>query len=602
MAQQSNEELHRIALYINGLKDEEISVRLEASEKLPEIAAYLGPERTRKELIPYVIDEPDPVNDVVMSIADQLVVLSDFVGGTEYLDEIARGLTNFYFCSDSVTFRRHVGDALVRLLSKMNSERASAAVLPFVQQKMGAVWVTNIAPAVQLLALVYEFVAGTRAGAECLEQVFAFADHGIVCVRVEVAKALVEVAPALDERVLVERLVPIALKLATDAKAAVASVGIVLAGRGAQLLAELDRRAEARKLLDCCIESCAADELPWRVRSASASVVPAVAIAAELLAPGRADEFEAFFGELLKDPRSEVRHIAVDQIPKVLEEAEKFSDATRRNVAAACVAAVLVAARDQFANIRAFAVFLLTVLAERDLGAGRADDLRAVLLALAGDDGADVRLAVALHLRTLVQAPFMKDAPRAFLQAAEQLLGDESWRVRQAALRTVAAVGIRAGASAFTQTHLPLVAARVSDGAAAVREEALQLLFEAGGGFGADWFERHALAVLEDLLDKCNEATRVSIAAAARIAVEAFSADAALAIAEPLLSRLLGDSCVNVQIASAESAAVVAATSRDAAARRALVGLLKGNLDSDDPDVVFSALSALDALGALTDE
>ncbi len=48
------EELYPIAILIDELKNEDIQLRLNSIRRLGTIARVLGPERTRKELIPFL--------------------------------------------------------------------------------------------------------------------------------------------------------------------------------------------------------------------------------------------------------------------------------------------------------------------------------------------------------------------------------------------------------------------------------------------------------------------------------------------------------------------------------------------------------------------
>jgi len=51
------DDLYPIAILIDELKHEDVQCRLNSVRRLPAIAAALGPERTRAELLPYISGE-----------------------------------------------------------------------------------------------------------------------------------------------------------------------------------------------------------------------------------------------------------------------------------------------------------------------------------------------------------------------------------------------------------------------------------------------------------------------------------------------------------------------------------------------------------------
>ena len=51
-----SDDLYPLALLMDELKHDDVSNRVEAMQKLDTIAIALGPERTRKELLPFLND------------------------------------------------------------------------------------------------------------------------------------------------------------------------------------------------------------------------------------------------------------------------------------------------------------------------------------------------------------------------------------------------------------------------------------------------------------------------------------------------------------------------------------------------------------------
>lgn len=64
--------LYPIAVLIDELKNEDITLRLNSIRKLSTIALALGEDRTVRELIPFLKDSTDDEDEVLLAMADEL--------------------------------------------------------------------------------------------------------------------------------------------------------------------------------------------------------------------------------------------------------------------------------------------------------------------------------------------------------------------------------------------------------------------------------------------------------------------------------------------------------------------------------------------------
>jgi len=79
-----DEPLYPIAILIDELKNENIQLRLNSIRRLSTIARALGEERTRKELIPFLSENNDDDDEVLLAMGEQLGVFIPYVGGVEH--------------------------------------------------------------------------------------------------------------------------------------------------------------------------------------------------------------------------------------------------------------------------------------------------------------------------------------------------------------------------------------------------------------------------------------------------------------------------------------------------------------------------------------
>ncbi|KAJ1672922.1 protein phosphatase 2A structural subunit, partial [Spiromyces aspiralis] len=90
----AGDELYPIALLLDELKHEDLSLRLNAISNLPTIALALGEERTRSELVPFLDESMDDDDEMLLVLAEKLGEFVPYVGGPEYAHILLRPLEN----------------------------------------------------------------------------------------------------------------------------------------------------------------------------------------------------------------------------------------------------------------------------------------------------------------------------------------------------------------------------------------------------------------------------------------------------------------------------------------------------------------------------
>jgi serine/threonine-protein phosphatase 2A regulatory subunit A len=90
----TNSELYPIHLLLDELKSEDVVLRLSSIRRLSTIALALGPQRTRDELIPFLQDQLDDEDEVLLVLAEELGGFVEYVGGKEHAYVILGPLEN----------------------------------------------------------------------------------------------------------------------------------------------------------------------------------------------------------------------------------------------------------------------------------------------------------------------------------------------------------------------------------------------------------------------------------------------------------------------------------------------------------------------------
>lgn len=127
-----DEPLYPIAVLIDELKNEDIQLRLNSIRRLSTIARALGEERTRKELIPFLSENNDDDDEVLLAMAEELGMFIPYVGGVEHARVLLPPLEGL--CSvEETCVREKAVESLCRIGSQMKESDLVESFIPLVK-------------------------------------------------------------------------------------------------------------------------------------------------------------------------------------------------------------------------------------------------------------------------------------------------------------------------------------------------------------------------------------------------------------------------------------------------------------------------------------
>lgn len=104
--------LYPIAVLIDELRAEEQKKRINSIQNLSTISLALGPDRTRSELLPYVLELLEDDEEVLVAFAETLGNLLDHAGGPQFAEHILKVLEKL--CSiEEIAVREKVNLVLI---------------------------------------------------------------------------------------------------------------------------------------------------------------------------------------------------------------------------------------------------------------------------------------------------------------------------------------------------------------------------------------------------------------------------------------------------------------------------------------------------------
>lgn len=159
-ALQSNDSLYPITVLIDELKNEDMQLRLNSIKRLGTIATALGPERTRSELLPFLNENIDDEDEVLLALAEQLGNFVDAVGGPKYVSCLLDLLETLAAVEETVVREKAV-ESLNKIVDVMAEAGQKDDILkyfiPLVKRLAKGDWFTSRISVTGLLSSAYKY-------------------------------------------------------------------------------------------------------------------------------------------------------------------------------------------------------------------------------------------------------------------------------------------------------------------------------------------------------------------------------------------------------------------------------------------------------------
>ncbi|KAL0657963.1 hypothetical protein Bca4012_078548 [Brassica carinata] len=150
----TDEPLYPIAVLIDELKNDDIQLRLNSIRRLSTIARALGEERTRKELIPFLSENNDDDDEVLLAMAEELGVFIPYVGGVEHAHVLLPPLETLSTVEETCVREKAV-ESLCRVGSQMKETDLVEHFIPLVKRLAAGEWFTARVSACGVFHIAY---------------------------------------------------------------------------------------------------------------------------------------------------------------------------------------------------------------------------------------------------------------------------------------------------------------------------------------------------------------------------------------------------------------------------------------------------------------
>ncbi|WVQ97622.1 hypothetical protein IAU59_004736 [Kwoniella sp. CBS 9459] len=500
MSSPTSSSLYPIHLLMDELKSEDVVLRLSSIRRLSTIALALGPQRTRDELIPFLQDQLDDEDEVLLVLAEELGNFAEYVGGKDFAWTVLGPLENLAAVEETLV-RDKAAESISKLSELLSAQAIEEHLLPLLRRLAGGDWFTSRTSACALFAAPYPIAAASVQ--EELRKMFgALCADDTPMVRRAAAKALgpfaKAVASAPDHHdILVSDVIPLYRKLASDDQD---SVRLLTIPDLIAIATNLSPEEVKEHLLEPLRAS--VTDKSWRVRYMVANEF--VGLAESVGETIIREELVAAYVALLKDNEAEVRTAAAGQIPGFAKLVDK------EVILAKLLPCVRDLSTDSNQHVRAALAQQISGLAPLLGTDSTVENLLPLFLQLLKDDFSDVRLNLIGKLDMVNEVIGIERLSQALLPAIMELAEDKQWRVRQAIIEYIPLLAQQLGVSFFDDKLGTLCMSWLGDTVFSIREAATINLRKLTDVFGVDWARQTIIPKVLEMGDHQNYLYRMT--------------------------------------------------------------------------------------------
>ncbi|PWN45150.1 ARM repeat-containing protein [Ceraceosorus guamensis] len=587
---ESDESLYPIAILIDELKSDDVTLRLNAIHRISTIALALGPQRARDELVPFLQDSLDDEDEVLLALAEELgPSFAEHLGGPPYAHLLLGPLENLAAVEETVV-REKASESITKLAALLTPAQIDEHYLPLLRRLSGGDWFTSRTSATSLFAAVYPKVGGDVASTqEDLRKMFAaLCNDDTPMVRRAAARDLGPFAKCLSKEQVVTDIIPLYRKLSSDDQDSVR----LLTVQDLIAIAEIVSHEETKSYLLPSIRAAVGDK-SWRVRYMVADhfVKLATAVGQDVVR----DELVQAFVALLKDNEAEVRTAGSGQVPGFA----KLVDTDI--ILARLLPCVRELSTDQSQHVRAALATQISGLAPLLGKDATIEHLLPLFLSLLKDDFPDVRLNIISKLEQVNEVIGIELLSQSLLPAIVELAEDKQWRVRQAIIEYIPLLANQLGVSFFDEQLANLCMSWLGDTVFSIREAATVNLKKLTDVFGVEWARQTIIPKVLQMGVHPNYLYRMTTIFAITTMAPSLNAEAINDTILDAVVPMVEDPIPNIRFNVAKAFEVLASVlsqtdgGRSAVSSRIVPGLEKLKEDSD-ADVRFFAQKGLQAI------
>jgi len=527
-----------------GLRSHELTSRVDSFSKLKIIAEYIGPERTRTELLRYLLEFSDDEDVILLEIINQLSTFSSYLGGPQYL-QFTFDIFETYMLHDDPQVRTRATEVFLSFFPQLDAIQIVRYLLPVIRHLVLSEWYLGRLSASILLPHIYPLCSKSLQNELCaIFSALALDEHPTVrksiCQQFGLFATLCLHDPKLA-RVLYHLVIHASKDIHDAVRMAAVDSCIVVC--------DVLRHYNAQYKALTVIFSLATD-VSWRVRYIVARRYPLI-LASLDTATFTGDETAEYFAKLLVDHESEVRTAAAGVFGRVC--CLLGPDKTARYL----VPLLKTCAEDLHDPVRiAFSHDFLhacNTLPQFIVN----ETILPLFQQLLSDTRSEVKLNLMSSIHFIKPHVTEESFLKTLLPSIIELSQHTNWRIRVNVTMQYVILAHQLSPETFLNRLLPIALCQLCDPVASVRYGAISNFFKFTIVYGINWCRQHLLPRLQALAEHQSFTHRLSAALAITGLLQIFPLTVIYQEIYPIISNLLNDRVTNIQLLSLRSVALI---------------------------------------------
>ncbi|KAK6205592.1 armadillo-type protein [Scheffersomyces amazonensis] len=496
-----NDELFPLALLMDELKHDDVSNRVDAMQKLDTIAIALGPERTLKELLPFLKDvAQDDEEEVFAVLASKLGDFIPLIGGHQYCEPLIQILTILASMEEPIVRDKAI-DSLNKISLELTVEELNNIFLSLIQSLSTGDWFSKkIASCGLYKAVIIKVNSSIRK--ELLNLYLKLVCDEYPMVRRSAASNLPTLIDLLTEFTEIKPndankvnnedwdiISKMFQHLINDDQDSVKLLSIDVLISILEFFQKINEQSFNSEFLSSSLKLIKDES--WRVRYAAAERFTSIA---KNFVNNESDLFQLIdpFINLMKDNEGEVRKAIAKQLPSFSQLLTKYPS-TKATILNKIIPVVNNLSQDSQESVRASLASTITDLSPILEKQSTIEKLLPIFLVMLKDEFPDVRLNIISNLSVVNETIGINLLSTNLLPAITELAQDHKWRVRLAIIEYIPKLAKQLGEPFFNDELLSLCMSWLWDPVFAIRDAAVNNSKELTIIFGSQWAEHEII-------------------------------------------------------------------------------------------------------------
>uniref|UniRef100_A0A6B2L0U3 TOG domain-containing protein n=1 Tax=Arcella intermedia TaxID=1963864 RepID=A0A6B2L0U3_9EUKA len=576
--------MNPVLILISELKNDDIQLRLNSIRNLCTISKALGPERTQKELLPFLKESLDDEDEVLLALAEELGKFVEYVGGKESAHTLLGPLETLARAEEAVVREKAV-ESLCAVIDQIPDDLFEKHVVGLLRRLVGSELFTAKTAGCGIFPLVYSKASSSLQG-ELRGTFKGLCEEETPMVRKAACTNLKKLVTLLEAELVKKESVELVKNFAKDEQDSVR----LLAVECAVSIAEKLNEEENNQITKGIIQSLASDK-SWRVRYMVANCMRD--LSDTLGVDITQSDLLPIFLRLIKDSETEVRVAAASKVTGISK------NLTVEVIEKSILPAIKATMSDESQHVRIALASDILGLATVVGGAITNKVLMEYILGLLKDEIPEVRLNVISRLDQVTPVLGLEQLAQNLLPAIVELAEDRQWRVRLSIIEYVPLLAQQLGVDFFNEKLADLSMTFLGDCVYSIREAATKNIKKLTETFGEPWFKSYILPKISDLSKHSNYLYRITTLYCISTVSTILPTTTTISHLLPIVVELGTDKIPNIRLNVAKCLQILSGVVEGAIVDAKIKPLLNTLLEDPDRDVRYFANIALQSFNQI---